>query len=153
VIDATRRGAAPPEEPLELLYARLQPVLIRLANLITGSEAVAEDVVQDAFVGFARHAGRVENPDGYLRTAVVNGARTHFRRAKRGSLHRDDRVTVTGIPEIDETWTALRALPIRQRAAIVLRFYEDLPFDEVATVLQCRPSTARSLTRRGLARA
>ncbi len=61
--------------------------------------------------------------------------------------------TVTvGMPEVDETWEALRRLPDRQRAAIVLRFYEDLPEAEIARVLGCRPGTVKSLIHRGLAR-
>ena len=139
-------------EAVEDTYRRLRPPLLRLANLLTGSEAVAEDVVQDAFVGYARNAAGVDNPDGYLRTSVVNLARSTHRRAGRARRLRAERVTVTNIPELDETWAALRTLPERQRAALVLRFYEDLPFEEIGELLGCPATTARSLTHRGLAR-
>jgi RNA polymerase sigma factor (sigma-70 family) len=55
-------------------------------------------------------------------------------------------------PELDETWRQLAKLPDRQRAALVMRFYEDLPEDEIARALDCRPATVRSLVHRGLAR-
>ncbi|MEA2686585.1 MAG: hypothetical protein QOE93_1780 [Actinomycetota bacterium] len=141
-----------PVTELEGVYRELRPGLMRLANLLTGSEALAEDIVQDAFIGFARHAQTVDNPPGYLRTSVVNLARTAHRRAGRAERYRPDVVTVTHQGEIDETWTALRALPHRQRAVLVLRFYEDLPFEEIGRLLDCPATTARSLAHRGLAR-
>ena len=137
---------------LDALYRELRPALVRLANLLTGSEALAEDIVQDAFIGFARHAERVDNPHGYLRTSVVNLARTAHRRTGRVRRYRPDVVTVTHQGEIDETWAALRALPQRQRAVLVLRFYEDLPFEEIGRLLGCPATTARSLAHRALAR-
>jgi RNA polymerase sigma factor (sigma-70 family) len=148
VIEAVARPAV----VLEDVYRRLRPPLLRLANLLTGSEQVAEDVVQDAFIGFARNAEHVDNPDGYLRSSVVNLCRSVHRRAARERGRPHGRITVVNDPELDETWAALRSLPPRQRAALVLRFYEDLPFDEIADLLGCRPGTARSLTTRGLAR-
>lgn len=151
VIEINRGASGLSEEDLEALYRRLRLPLVRLANLVVGSEDVAEDVVQEAFYGYSRNAAHVTNPDGYLRRAVVNGARSHHRRASRAT-QRNEVVTVTGVAEMDETWGLLRRLPVRQRAALVLRYYEDLPFDEVARLMGCRPSTARSLARRGLAR-
>ena len=136
---------------IDAVYRRLRPALVRLANLLTGSETLAEDVVQDAFVGFARHAATVENPDGYLRTSVVNLSRDVHRRAGRAGRVAPEVVTVTHVPEIDETWAALRRLPERQRAVVVLRFYEDLPFEEIGRLLGCPATTARSLAHRALA--
>lgn len=136
----------------EEVYRRLRRDLLRLANLLTGSEAVAEDVVQDAFVGYQRNAGHVANPDGYLRTSVVNLARTTHRRSARERGRRVDAVTVTHIPDYDETWAVLRALPYRYRAALVLRFYEDMSEADIAEALGCRPGTVKSLIHRGLAR-
>ena len=54
--------------------------------------------------------------------------------------------------ELDETWQLLERLPARQRQALVLRFYADLPLTEVAEALRCRVGTAKSLVHRGLAR-
>ena len=53
-------------------------------------------------------------------------------------------------PEFDETWAALDRIPARRRAALVLRYYEDLPVRGVAAALGCRPGTAKSLIHRGL---
>ena len=59
---------------------------------------------------------------------------------------------VTEVPELDETWDVLRRLPPRQRAAVVLRFYEDLSEAAIAELLGCRPGTVKSLIHRGLAK-
>ena len=132
--------------------------MLRLARLLTGSETVAEDVVHDAFVGLARNFDRVDNPDGYLRTSVVNLTRSvHRRTGRERDKHRRAETSrmydvVTHQPELDETWDLLRRLPDRQRAAIVLRFYEDLSEAEIARLLRCRPGTVKSLIHRGLAR-
>ncbi|HEX2039222.1 MAG TPA: sigma-70 family RNA polymerase sigma factor [Acidimicrobiales bacterium] len=140
------------DEATEDVYRRLRPGLLRLANLLTGSEATAEDVVQDAFMGYQRNAAHVDNPDGYLRTSVVNLSRTAHRRTARERRHRPDVVTVTHIPEYDETWAVLRRLPYRHRAALVLRFYADMSEADIAAALGCRPGTVKSLVHRGLAR-
>ena len=139
-------------EATEDVYRRLRPDLLRLANLLTGSETTAEDVVQDAFIGYQRNAAHVANPDGYLRTSVVNLARTTHRRSARERGRRSEAVTVTHIPEYDETWAVLRGLSYRHRAALVLRFYEDMSEADIAEALGCRPGTVKSLIHRGLAR-
>lgn len=139
-------------EATEDVYRRLRPALLRLANLLTGSETAAEDVVQDAFIGYQRNAGHVSNVDGYLRTSVVNLARTTHRRLARERGRSTEVVTVTHIPDYDDTWAALRHLPYRQRAALVLRFYEDMSEADIAAALGCRPGTVKSLVHRGLAR-
>jgi RNA polymerase sigma-70 factor (sigma-E family) len=130
--------------------------MVRLAHLITGSNAVAEDLVQEAFVGLRRHWHHVDNPGGYLRISVVNLARAHLRRRgveRRHSTTSDTaEPAVTGDPEIDDTWAALRRLPPRQRAVVVLRFYEDLPYDQIAEILDCPPGTVKSSLHRALSR-
>jgi RNA polymerase sigma-70 factor (sigma-E family) len=145
------RADPPPPggEAFDAAYARLWPTAIRLARLMTGSGDVAEEVAQDAFLGLHRHWERVDNPDGYLRTAVVNGCRDVARRRRRPSPPPEAEPAVLP-PEIDETWAALRRLPDRQRAAIVLRFYEDLSTEEIARLLGCRPGTVKSAINRGL---
>jgi RNA polymerase sigma factor (sigma-70 family) len=143
-------------EPLEDTYRRLRAALVRLAFLLTGSSEVAEDVVHDAVVAASRRWATVTSPDGYLRRAVVNEARSSHRRSgrERDKATRLHGLTVTPSfePVVDETWSVLRGLPDRQRQALVLRYYEDLPYDEIARLLGCRPATARSLVRRGLAK-
>jgi RNA polymerase sigma factor (sigma-70 family) len=57
----------------------------------------------------------------------------------------------TDAPELDELWQVLAGLPPRRRAALVLRYYEDLAIDEIARLLECQPGTVSSLLHRGLA--
>ncbi len=143
------------------LYRRHAPDAIRLAYVLTGERALAEDLVHEAFVKLAGRFLDLRNPDAfeaYLRRTVVNLANSHFRHRKveRAYLERQGRSAATEEayehdPETrDAMWSALRRLPARQRAAIVLRFYEDLPEDEIARLLRCRNGTVRSLVTRGV---
>lgn len=135
------------------VYEREYVGLVRLAHLLTGSDAVGEDIVQEAFAEALRRWDRLGNPGAYVRTSVLNGARRrHQRQAVEQRL--GARVASPATVEADvgrELWDALAALPFRQRAALVLRFYEDRTTEEVAAALGCRPSTARSLLHRGTA--
>jgi RNA polymerase sigma factor (sigma-70 family) len=95
-------------------------------------------------------ARNVSNAGGYLRTSVVNGCRDLHRHGAvvaRNPLPRPDDV----VDHHDELFDALAKLPWRQHAALVLRFHVDLAEHDIAETLGCRPSTVRSLTRRGLA--
>ena len=146
----------PSRDSLEQVYTRLRSPMVRLAHLLTGSVEVAEDVVQDAFVSCSRHWSRLDIADAYIRRAVINHARSALRRVgrERDKTARYGRVTpvAVGLPELDETWGVLRRLPDRQRMAVVLRFYEDLPEAEIAELLGCRLGTVKSLIHRALAR-
>ena len=147
------------------MYARHAHSAERLAYLLTGDLAVAEDLVQDAFVRLTGRLVHLRNPDAfdsYLRRAIVNLSRSYFRR-KRVERRYLDRAKQTFDPRAaaspgrstedgQELWDALGRLAPRQRAALVLRFYEDLPEAEVAHILQCAPGTVKSLVSRGLQR-
>jgi RNA polymerase sigma-70 factor (sigma-E family) len=140
------------ESRIEELYRQRREPSVRLAAFLVGDIAVAEEIVQDAFLQVARRWARLDNPAGYLRTAVVNGCRSHVRRLaliRRSPLPKP-RLHVEA-PEHDDLWAVLARLPERRRAAIVLRYYEDLPVIEIARVLGCRPGTVASLLHRGLA--
>ncbi len=144
---------------LDAAYLEHAPALGRLAYLLTGDAAVAEDLVQEAFVrAFARfaHLRRQEALAAYLRKTVVNLTHKHFRRL---STERAcaEAVRVSGDlgwpPDValrEQLWAALRKLPYRQRCALVLRFYEDLSEKEAARLLGCRVGTVKSLVHRGL---
>ena len=128
--------------------------MVHVALLLTGSSETAQDVVQDSFVRVYGHWGRMRDPAGYLYRTVVNGCRSHHRHAEREQRLRDraarlrpDAVSSIGA---DEMRDALASLPYRQRAALVLRFYDDLSEAETAGVLGCRPGTVGSLVHRGL---
>jgi RNA polymerase sigma-70 factor (sigma-E family) len=143
------------------LYVRHAAEATRLAYLLTGDRQLAEDLVQDAFVKLAGRLVHLRDPgafDAYLRRTVVNLANSHFRRKR---VERTYLSRTAAEPPVfgeapdtgrrDELWKGLQRLPIRQRTAIVLRIYEDLPEDRAADILGCRPGTVRSLVSRGLA--
>jgi RNA polymerase sigma factor (sigma-70 family) len=140
-------------ESFEEVYRRCRPGLVRLGHLLTGSAAVAEDVVHDAFVGYARAGSKVSDPAAYLRRSVVNLSMNVHRRSTRERRHLDTLTeSVVEPAEVDETWLLVRQLPPRQRAVLVLRFYLDLSEAETARVLGCRPGTVKSTTSRALAK-
>jgi RNA polymerase sigma-70 factor (sigma-E family) len=137
---------------LDEIYRRCRPGLLRLAHLLTGSPTAAEDVVHDAFIGFAR-AKSVQDPAAYLRRSVVNLSTNVHRRTRRERLHLATVTEAVVQPaEVDETWQLVRTLPPRQRAVLVLRFYLDLSEAETAQVLGCRPGTVKSTSSRALAK-
>jgi RNA polymerase sigma-70 factor (sigma-E family) len=141
------------------LYVRHAPDGIRLAYLLTGDRALAEDLVQEAFARFAGRLVYLRDPDAfgpYLRKTLINLSRSHYRRRKVERAYAEKQ---THAPEdvahlsedMDEAiHGALLRLPERQRAAMVLRFYEDLSETQAADILRCRPGTVRSLVARGM---
>lgn len=137
------------------------PALLRTAYLLTGSSASAEELVQDTLVRLYPKWHRVAAADvplAYVRRSLTNGYINSQRRASRREVvvefvpdaantwSTDDRVA-----DRDEVWAMLHTLPDRQRAALVLRYFSDLPDEEIAAALECRPGTVRSLISRGLA--
>ena len=151
--DSVERGM------LSDLYVAYAPDGIRLAYLLTGDRALAEDLVQDAFarlVGRLRHLREPSAFWTYLRRTIVNLATSHFRhrRVERAYLERVAAAPVAATNDNDELdermHRVLLGLPQRQRAAIVLRFYEDLTDVQTAAVLGCSPGTVRSLVSRGM---
>lgn len=132
------------------LYRQEYAPMVRLAHLITGSNEVAEDIVQESFVKMYRNWDRAAQPGAYLRMVVVNGCRTWHRR-RRLERERMPRPAPEAVePESRELLDALARLGLRQRTALVLRFYADLSEADVARALGCRPGTAKSLVHRGL---
>ena len=132
------------------LYRQEQPDLVRLAVLLVGSVEVAADLVQDCFVRLHPRWTRVTDHRAYLRRSVVNACHSHHRGLRR--LRRLDlRPTEPAELGARELSDALAALPHRQRAALVLRFYGGLPDADIAAALGCRPGTVASLIHRGIA--
>lgn len=137
------------------------PALLRVAYQLTHHRADAEDVVQAALVRvYSSVRRRGELPDdlgAYLRRAVVNEFLRGRRRSSSSELVVDELPEVgvadaTGVVgERDALWLALGGLSTRQRAALVLRHYEDLDDVAIAAALGCRRATVRSLCARGLA--
>lgn len=131
--------------------------LYRTAYLLLGDHGAAEDLVQTALAKTyaARRARTVEDAGAYVRTVLVNEARSMFRRPSWRREHPVEAVH-DGAYEHDPSTRpavldALRALPPRQRAVVVLRFYEDLSVARTAEALRCAPGTVKSQTSAALA--
>jgi RNA polymerase sigma-70 factor (sigma-E family) len=142
------------------VYAALWPRLVRTAYAVSGDLGVAEDAVQTAFAKAYRgwrRISRLEAPDAYLRRMVVNEVLNDRRRARRrhevsSATPPDRQAHGVGDPDAhDEMWRALATLPPRQRAVLVLRYYEDLSEQQIADALGCRPGTVKSQAAAALA--
>lgn len=149
-------------------YVRLRgAALVRLAHLLTGDRHRGEDLVQDvlakAFVRWDRIAGTT-SPESYLRKMLVNASVTRWRRASNREVVSADTADLAdaraaraggGDPgaeaaERDAVWRLVRTLPAKQRAAVVLRYYEDLDDASIAALLNCSTGTVRSQVKRAL---
>jgi RNA polymerase sigma factor (sigma-70 family) len=124
--------------------------LVRLGYALCGSLPLSEDIVHDAFARLVPSLERVEDPVAYLRKAVLNGVRDNYRHLWVERRHPPRPSLPSELPEVDETWVELQALPARYRDALVLRYYSDLRVEDVAEVLGCPVGTAKSLIHRGL---
>ena len=150
----TRRTAR-----LEELYRLQVAPLQRLAFLLTGDHHLAEDITQQAFVKFHRRFLNLRESSAapaYLRKTVVNLAKAHHRRKHTEHRHLETQEGTQGVtwpPNVEEHDRVIRTvanLPYRQRAAIVLRFYEDLTEYQAAEVLGCSTAAVKSLTARAM---
>ena len=150
----TRRQAR-----LEELYRSQVAPLQRLAFLLTGDHHLAEDITQQAFIKFYRRFFKLRDSSAapaYLRTTVVNLARAHHRGSQRERRHLESHREPNASPppnveDHDFVVRTLTNLPYRQRAAVVLRYYEDLSEHQAADVLNCSPAAMKSLTARAMA--
>ena len=136
------------------LFVTKRMPMVRLATLLVGSPAIAEEVVQDAFTSVNERWETVEHPSAYLRTSVVNGCAQVLRRRTIEQRYRAARIEVADgeIPEqLIDLRRALDRLTDRQRLVMVLRYFADLPDEEIAETLGVRPSTVRSLAHRAIA--
>ncbi len=142
------------------LYAEHALGLIRLAHIMLGNPAVAEDIVQDAFCGLYRrwpHLSDRSRALGYVRSSVLNGCRSALRlrptvelqEAHQPPAGSAETVLLTA-EERGEVLRALRRLPDRQREVLTLRFYLDLPDEQIAAAMGIGRGTVRSAAHRGL---
>jgi RNA polymerase sigma-70 factor (sigma-E family) len=145
---------------LEEAYRQLVPDALALSYLLTGSRPAAEDLVHDAFVRLAgrfEHLRHREALPAYMRRTIIH---LHISRLRRLRVERTYLVRFGAEgrppePEVDvadreDLWIELQALPPRQRAAVVLRYYQDLSERETAEVLGCSVAAVKSLVARGL---
>lgn len=151
-------------EAIDDLYRAHGVGLIRFALMLTGDQATAEDVVQEAFLGLYRNWSRVEagDPLPYLRTAVLNGARSAPRSRRRNlarvlrSAQHDPPVWSAEAAAMEHAdrravLAAVAALPRRQREVLALRYYLDLSEQEIATLLGVARGTVSATTARAIA--
>jgi RNA polymerase sigma-70 factor (sigma-E family) len=142
------------------LYREHALGLTRLALVLVQDRQAAEDIVQDAFCGLHRRWDHLRDTDralGYVRSAVLNGCRSEFRRRK-ASRHQLPDVpawsaesAAMASEERREVLRALLRLPARQREALVLRYYMDLSEAETASAMRVSRGTAKSTAARGIA--
>ena len=145
---------------LDRLYRTHAPAALRFALMLTGERELSEDLVQEAFVRVAAKLDSLREPDAfgaYLTRAVANLAKSHFRHQKVVARHeRTIDLTSLVVPPVDVAndalLIALRRLPMRQRAAIVLRYYNDASHEDIGRILEIPIGTVKSLLSRGLAK-
>jgi RNA polymerase sigma-70 factor (sigma-E family) len=142
----------------EQFVAARGPALLRTARLLTGSHHEAEDLVQTVLARMLVHWNKVgdEFPEAYARRALVNASmnlrqRFHARRSS------SDVVPDSGVPDVsdaqasrDAMWRSLQQLPRKQRAVLVLRYYDDYTEQEIAAALDCSVGTVKSQASKAL---
>ncbi|MCW2751999.1 MAG: sigE3 [Aeromicrobium sp.] len=123
---------------------------VRTVYLTIGSSAVAEEIVQDAFVEMLQRWDRIRDPSAYLRRVVFSRCNSWLRRTiterRHASATADD--TAWHDPDTLAFTDAIRMLTTKQRAAVVLRYDEGLSEAEIARAIGCRPGTVKSLLSR-----
>ena len=159
------RAGADLDQFVEFVHAR-QHALQRFAYLLTSDHHAAEDLVQTALAKTYLSWSKVRDRgslDGYVRRIIVNENTSVWRRAWRRNEHPTDRLPEVAeaaeatepaarVGDADAIWRAVQELPPRQRAAVVLRYYEDLSEAETAQILSCSIGNVKSQTSRGLAK-
>jgi RNA polymerase sigma-70 factor (sigma-E family) len=137
------------------------PGLVRLAFGLTGDRWLAEDLAQTALASAYASWWRVrkaDDPDAYVRRILINASRSRFRRhrvAEQPGATAPEAATADPTASVDDRSAllgALRQLPPRQRAVVVLRYWEDLSDEQAAALLGCSASTVRSQAARALAK-
>jgi RNA polymerase sigma-70 factor (sigma-E family) len=131
--------------------------LLRTAYLLTSDHALAEDLVQTALAKAWFAWSRIEggDPEPYVRKIMVNTYSTWWRRRWNGEQPTEElpeHVAPAHTEEPTDIWRALQRLPRRQRAVVVLRFYEDLSEAETARVMGCSTGTVKSQTSKAIAK-
>lgn len=158
---ARTRDTAETDAFVAALFGEHGPGLVRLVRLFVDDRNAAEDLVQEAYIRLARNAHRIEDRTraaAYLRSIALNLARDHNRRglvSLRHQLPSDDRVASVE-DEIDlredqrAVVDALRGLPHRQRDCLILRYYDELAVDDIATTLGISRNSVKTHLTRGV---
>ena len=147
---ATADAQSIPDVDVAGLFRENRSRLLGLAAAILLDPTAAEEIVQDAFEGLQRHRSHVDNPLGYLQRSVVNLSVTMIRRRLVAARHPIPPAAPASMPEIDEAWAAVMRLPAKQRAIVVLRFWQDLSIDAIAETLGRPTGSVKSTLHRAL---
>ena len=142
----------PVRSAFETFYRAEHPAVLRLALALTGDSGLTEDHTQDAFTRLIDRFESLANPAGYVRTVLVNQVRTTHRRSMLGPRHAHLLYRDVALGEPTEVLDALAALPYRQRAVLVLRYWADWSERDIADALGVRAGTVKSLAARALGR-
>ena len=155
------RSEAGRETPLAALHREHYRSLVKLAAILIDDAGTCEEIVQDAFVSVFRSAARVRDDaklPAYVRSAVLNGARSQLRKqqVRRRLRAVDDRAAASAesaalvSDDHRAVLAALRSLPDRQRDVLLLRFYLDLSESEIAETLGIAAGTVKTHAKRGI---
>jgi RNA polymerase sigma-70 factor (sigma-E family) len=160
-MDAEDPRAWDADQAVRVLHAAHYRTLVRTAALLLSDDHLAEEVVQDAFVGLHRSWPRVRDPEravAYLHRSTVNGARSVVRRAQTARRHAatlavqpDEPDLAAAVASRETVMTALAGLPDRQREVLVLRYYADLSEAAIAQALGISRGAVKSHASRGVA--
>ena len=147
---AGRTPHAPPRT-FDDVYRDERRKLVRTAYLIVRSKHVAEELVHDGFVRLHQNFADVERPGGFLHTAVVHLCLTWLKRRdmEHDRLQRLDE-PVDPQQEPDELWDAIGRLDPDRRVVVVLRYYEDRSYEQIAAAVGCPVGTVRSRLSRAI---
>jgi RNA polymerase sigma factor (sigma-70 family) len=137
---------------LTALYTTSYDKLVRLAYVLVDTNEQAEEIVQDAFARALLKREYILDPERYVQRAVVNACRDALRRRRTERLvlprlRRDHPAT-----EDEYLADALASLPAKERIAITLRYYADMPVDQIAIAMSCPAGTVKTLLHRGTTR-
>ncbi len=143
---AVRQG---PTAALEVLYRAEYTGMVRLAFTLVGTNAEAEEIVQDSFVEISRRIADLgQQPGGYLRAVVVSRCRSALRRRRMMGQYAFRPTDLA--PEAESLWDVLEHLTEEQRIAVVLRYYCGCNASEIAAIVDQPAATVRSHLRRAL---
>lgn len=158
-VSGTARNVTAGDDKLASFYAAEYPRLSSSLTLYCGDADLGAELAQEAMARACRHWHRVqhlESPAGWVHRVGINLANSAFQRAlvrqrARHAVARPDGSSMADVGAAVAVRAAVTRLPQRQRMALVLRYFADLPVDEVAALMKCSPNTVKSLTHQAIA--
>lgn len=141
------------EDGFEAMYRRELTPMIALATTLTGSREAGVDLAHDAMLRAYRAwpaVGAMERPGAWVRRVLINLAIDRHRRSRREGhvVHRLGATATIDAPEVDQFWATVRGLPDRQRAAVALRYIDDMTVDQIAEVMEVSAGAVKTTLHR-----